>query len=418
MLGEAMASSFLGRFLPKGTVRVRLTLLSMSLLVPAILVAGLAMVKLSALQDEVNALKAAPAAQAASGGDQASALSDINTTRLEIIALTLVSLGVGLGLSSMVGNGIIAPLKVFGGVLGGVVKGDLTVRAPELPPYGILGRALNQTVTRLREQIQLVAQISERAASASTQLTATATQLGSATAEISHGAERQQNASQASSRTLGQLAGSLEERAASASHSVELSEKAIGNSRTGRSNADLAVTAMAAIQDSSQRVGKVTTVIADIAKQTNLLSLNAAIEAAKAGHQGKGFAVVAEEIRKLAERSANAAKEITALILESQERVHAGEASVASVEHSLEAIEGDMGTQARSAKEAAQTMRQQAQASKEMVATMDGLLQVADRNASASVELSASILETNRTIEELAKLAAQLRDLTHAFKLA
>ena len=413
-----MASRFFGRFLPKGTVRARLTLLTLSLMVPAILVAGLALVKLSALQDEVAALKAAPATPAASSDQTRTALADINAARLEILALTLVSLGLGLGLSSMASNAIVSPLKVFGGVLGGVVKGDLTVRAPELPPYGILGRALNQTVTRLREQIQLVAQISERAASAATQLTATSTQLGSATAEISHGAERQQSASREASRTLGQLAGSLEERAKSAFHSVELSEKAIANSRTGRSNADLAVTAMAAIQDSSQRVGKVTTVIADIAKQTNLLSLNAAIEAAKAGSQGKGFAVVAEEIRKLAERSANAAKEITALILESQERVQAGEASVASVGHSLEAIEADMGTQAHSAKSAAQTMQQQAQSSQGMMATMGGLLDVADRNASASVELSASIQETNRTIEELAKLAAQLRDLTHAFKLA
>jgi methyl-accepting chemotaxis protein len=156
-------------------------------------------------------------------------------------------------------------------------------------------------------------------------------------------------------------------------HSAELSEKSTGNCHAGRENAGQAVAAMAAIQESSQRVAKVTTVIADIAKQTNLLSLNAAIGTAKAGHQGKGFAVVAEEIRKLAERSANAA---------------------------------------------AQAMQHEARASKEMTGTMNGLIQVADRNASASLELSASITETNRTIEELTKLAVQLRDLAHTFTLA
>ena len=73
--------------------------------------------------------------------------------------------------------------------------------------------------------------------------------------------------------------------------------------------------AMEAIEESSSKVNRIITVITDIARQTNLLSLNAAIEAAKAGAMGKGFAVVAEEVRKLAERSGTAAKEITALIL-------------------------------------------------------------------------------------------------------
>jgi methyl-accepting chemotaxis protein len=375
-----------------------------------VLVAGFALVKLSALQEQVEALKGAPAAEAA--------LSGISSARLELVVLTVLSVGAGLWVTAMISRGVVSPLKVFGGVLNGVLKGDLTVRAPEAPPYGLLGSALNQTVTRLREQIQLVARISERAASASTQLSATAKQLGSATSEISAGAEQQQSASRISSGTLGQLAGSLEERSKSAFHSVELSEKAIDTSRAGRSNAELAVRAMADILESSQRVGKVTTVIADIAKQTNLLSLNAAIEAAKAGSQGQGFAVVAEEIRKLAERSANAAKEITALILESQGRVQVGEASVASVEQSLAAIEADMGVQAHSARTAAETIHQQAQASGEVLTTMGGLLQVAERNASASVELAASIGETDRTIEELARLSVQLRDLTHSFKLA
>jgi len=413
-----MTATFLDRFLPRGTVRIRLMVLSSALLVPALLVAALALAKLSSLQDDFQALKASPAAQAAGDARIDSALADIQSARAELVAVVVLGLGAGLGLSRLIGSRIIGPLKAFGGVLNGVARGDLTVRAPEAPPYGILGRALNQTVARLREQIQTVARISERATSASTQLSAAAAQLDSATTEISSGAERQQAASQESARTLDGLARDLDDRARSAIHSAELSEQSIDNCHAGRDNAGQAVAAMAAIQESSQRVAKVTTVIADIAKQTNLLSLNAAIEAAKAGHQGKGFAVVAEEIRKLAERSANAAKEITALIQESQERVQTGGASVGSVERSLTAIEADMSTQASSAKAAAQAMQHEARASKEMTGTMNGLIQVADRNASASLELSASITETHRTIDELTELAVQLRDLARTFTLA
>ena len=109
---------------------------------------------------------------------------------------------------------------------------------------------------------------------------------------------------------------------------------------------------------------------------------------------------------------------IAALALAKLSAVQAGGDSVALVEQSLEAIEVDMSTQAQIAQAAASDMQGQAQGSKQMIATMGGLLEVADRNASACVQLSASISETNRTIDELTHLAVQLRDMTRAFRLA
>ena len=408
-------SSTLRRILQIGLVRFRLNVLSLGLLLPLVLVSALALVQLSRLGDGFAQAKAAAAQDA---GPSGAMLTGVHTTRLEILVILLLAVPLGFALSYQIGRGLIGPLYAFGDVLDDVAKGDLTARAPEQAPYGPLGKGINLTIVQLREQIQLVAQVSAQTASAASQLSATAVQLGSATQEINQGAEHQRARSEVSSQTFDQLSRNLNENARAASRALDLSEQAIGNSRAGRVNADLAVTAMTAIRESSGRVGKVTTVITDIAKQTNLLSLNAAIEAAKAGKQGKGFAVVADEIRKLAERSAQAAKEISLLILESQERVQAGETSVASVKQSLEAIEANLDIQARIAGEAATALQGQAEDSREMTGMIGDLLEVANRNASASLELSASNAETHRTIDQLAHLAAQLRDMTHSFKLA
>jgi methyl-accepting chemotaxis protein len=175
--------------------------------------------------------------------------------------------------------------------------------------------------------------------------------------------------------------------------------------------------AMSAIRESSDNVNRITTLIADIARQTNLLSLNAAIEAAKAGTHGRGFAAVAEEIRKLAERSASAAKEISTLIHESGQRVEAGSKAVREVDTSLLLIQNHIRDNASQIKEIATSMTSQAQAKDQVVGSIQRTLALTERNASATAELMATITETARTVEELAHLASQLRALTSYFRV-
>jgi methyl-accepting chemotaxis protein len=151
-----------------------------------------------------------------------------------------------------------------------------------------------------------------------------ANQLSIGSAELSERTQSQASALQETASSMEQMTATVKQNAGNAQKASQLAQGVRSQAERGSEVVQRATTAMNAINDSSTRIADIIGVIDEIAFQTNLLALNAAVEAARAGEQGRGFAVVASEVRNLAQRSADAAKEIKGLISDSVEKVRTG----------------------------------------------------------------------------------------------
>ncbi|HJV23586.1 MAG TPA: methyl-accepting chemotaxis protein [Holophagaceae bacterium] len=301
-----------------------------------------------------------------------------------------------------------------------LAQGDLTKKSilTGTDELGMMGRTYNEVIDQLRGDIVAIVQAADGTASSATELSATTEQINATTDELRKASEVQRQAVEDSSAALVQMSASMHGVLDNTRKVESLAESAQYTTQQGADSVRESARAMGAIEESSDKVGRITSVIQDIARQTNLLSLNAAIEAAKAGAMGKGFAVVAEEVRKLAERSAAAAKEITLLIQESKQRVEVGASAVDAAGRSLELIEGNMKENTDHIRTIALAMEEQGKATESVVQGMGETSSMVERNASATIQLAATIQETARTADQLAQLAQDLQNRVKRFKTA
>lgn len=343
--------------------------------------------------------------------------------------VVLLTIGLAIFLSARIERVVSDVLNTADKIAKGDLSGsDMAVKAKD--EISLLAGSLNFMKSALNKTIGRIASSSERMASSSEQLSRTVRNIRERMHEQASKAEQAATSTTEMSMTVVDIANNSLKMASSATDTLDVARAGADVvKRTVGEVKDISVTVsesaqfMTSLGNRSKQIGEIISVINDIADQTNLLALNAAIEAARAGEQGRGFAVVADEVRKLAERTSRATTEISAMIQAIQDET--GRA-VSSMNESIKRVElgvslsnqaGDALGKILERISDLQTMVQHiASATEEMSTTAEMISSDIESIATAAKQTSAGSNEITQAADDMAKLSNELNDIARQFK--
>jgi methyl-accepting chemotaxis protein len=261
------------------------------------------------------------------------AAAAIQTSVWTVSVLAVAALAMGLGAAVLIARSVTQPVQEALKSASAMAQGDLTqtIRVGRKDELGNLLQALADTQAALQKAVGQIRQSSDSIASASSE-------VASGNQDLSMRTEQAASNLEETASSMEELTATVKQSADAARQANQLASSAAEVAQKGGAVVSQVVTTMQDINHSSQKIADIIGVIDGIAFQTNILALNAAVEAARAGEQGRGFAVVAGEVRTLAQRSAQAAKEIKDLINASVEKVQSGSSLVQEAGSTMDEI--------------------------------------------------------------------------------
>jgi methyl-accepting chemotaxis protein len=283
-----------------------------------------------------------------------------------------------------------------------VAKGDLTTQVEQLSKDDVMANALQHTVDSLNDMFRDIN-------NSSAQVSTGSKQIAEGAQTLAQGSTEQASSVEELSASINEIAQKTKDNAEMAGRAAVLANTIKGSAEKGNRQMDEMLEAVREINQAGQSISKVIKTIDDIAFQTNILALNAAVEAARAGQHGKGFAVVAEEVRSLATKSAEAAKETGTLIANSTEKAELGNRIAGETAASLAEIVSGINESSQIISEIAQSSEQQSAGIAHINSGINQVAQIVQQNSATAEESAAASEEMSGQANMLEELVAQFK---------